>query len=69
MNKVITRRGVLAGAASLLATPAIAQEIEEQPEFTRRNMSGFKKFRWQDHFETLGRGAIVADTNSRALHF
>ena len=25
--------------------------------------------RWQDHFDTLGLGAIVADTGSRALHF
>jgi len=24
---------------------------------------------WRDHFDTLGKGAIVADTTSRALHF
>ncbi|MEL6120533.1 MAG: L,D-transpeptidase family protein [Pseudomonadota bacterium] len=69
MRKFITRRGVLAGGVSLLAAPAIAQETGEQQEFTRRNMSGFKKFKWQDHFDSLGKGAIVADTNSRALHF
>ena len=73
MGKLITRRGVLAGGASILAAPAIAQGIApedtEQQEFVRRNLSGFKKLKWQDHFDTLGKGAIVADTNSRALHF
>ncbi|MEL7012464.1 MAG: L,D-transpeptidase, partial [Pseudomonadota bacterium] len=61
MKKLITRRSLLAGGASLLAVPAIAQEAAETQEFTRRNMSGFKKFKWEDHFDSLGRGAIVAD--------
>lgn len=35
----------------------------------RRNISSFRAERWQDHFDSLGKGAIVADTVSRALHF
>ena len=34
-----------------------------------RNMSSFTMQHWQDHFDQLGVGAIVADTGSRALHF
>jgi lipoprotein-anchoring transpeptidase ErfK/SrfK len=34
-----------------------------------RNISSFTMQRWQDHFDELGPGAIVADTESRALHF
>lgn len=73
MKKTFTRRRMLVGGLSLLATPSVAQSIaaepEDAPEFVRRNLSGFKKLKWQDHFDTLGKGAIVADTNSRALHF
>ena len=34
-----------------------------------RNASSFATQRWQDHFDSLGKGAIVADTISRALHY
>ncbi len=34
-----------------------------------RNISSFTMQKWQDHFDILGQGAIVADTGSRALHF
>ena len=72
MGRMITRRSVLAGGASLLAAPAIADDVSgegDYAEFVRRNLSGFKKLHWQDHFDMLGNGAIVADTSSRALHF
>lgn len=34
-----------------------------------RNISSVTMQHWQDHFDALGLGAIVADTTSRALHF
>jgi lipoprotein-anchoring transpeptidase ErfK/SrfK len=36
---------------------------------TRRNVSGFATHHWSDHFESLGTGAIVADTSSTSLHY
>lgn len=48
-----------------LAMPAIAR-AQAAPA---RNISSFTMQHWQDHFDTLGLGAIVADTTSRALHF
>lgn len=35
----------------------------------RRNMSSFKTRDWQDHFDTLGAGAILCDITSRAVHY
>ena len=52
-------------AASGLAMPTILR-AQEAPV---HNISSFTAQRWQDHFETLGKGAIVSDTKSRALHF
>lgn len=48
-----------------LAMPAIAR-AQVGPD---HNISSFVMQRWQDHFDELGLGAIVADTGSRALHF
>ena len=35
----------------------------------RRNASSFRNQDWRDHFETLGKATIIADTQSRALHY
>ena len=55
------------------AQPGTAQPGTAQPtpddSFARHNISAFRAERWQDHFDSLGKGAIVADTMSRALHF
>lgn len=65
----------LMAAAPVLTTPflgssAMAQEIDAQErEGVRHNISSFRTVNWREHFDTLGRGAIVADTVSRALHF
>lgn len=48
-----------------LTLPAIARGQAA----SKRNTSGFTMQHWQDHFDVLGLGAIVADTRSRALHF
>ncbi|KGM49464.1 L,D-transpeptidase [Pseudooceanicola atlanticus] len=83
MNRKIlhpTRRAFVAGGALALAAPGLlrAQDAEtpapdaatDQPvDGVRRNVSSFVRQDWQDHFDSLGKGAIVADTTSRALHY
>jgi L,D-transpeptidase ErfK/SrfK len=69
-----SRRAVLTGLAAALATPSILRAETPEPlilgdDGVRRNASSFTVQRWEDHFETLGKAAIVADTTSRALHF
>ncbi|MEB8387492.1 L,D-transpeptidase family protein [Rhodobacteraceae bacterium KMM 6894] len=64
----LTRRKALTlGVASLatLATPALANT--QAP--VRRNASAFVTRDWRKHFKSLGKGAIICDTSSRALHF
>ncbi len=76
----LTRRGLLAGAAATLATPSLlrAQSTDAFPqnepairdtESVNRNLSAFRQQHWQDHFDTLGVGALMADISSRALHY
>ncbi len=66
-----TRRAVLAGlagtaaaAGALLAAPAIAQGASPG-----RNLSGFRALDWRPYFDTTANGAILVDTQSRALHY
>ncbi|MVO14686.1 L,D-transpeptidase [Parasedimentitalea huanghaiensis] len=79
-NSRFTRRHALLSAVATLATPSLlraqssdAFPIEERPVNgaapTKRNISAFQKQQWQDHFDTLGVGCLLADINSRALHY
>ena len=77
-NHVTNRRGFVLGASAALAglaTPLRAQqltgEIQGEADVRRadRNIMGFRSVDWRDHFDTLRNGAILTDTNSRALHF
>ncbi|WP_241557983.1 L,D-transpeptidase [Falsirhodobacter deserti] len=62
-----TRRTLLLGA---LAAPAlISTPLRAQVMSTRSNVSSFQMQDWRDHFDGLGKGAILADLTSRALHF
>ncbi len=65
-----------AGAAlPLMAAPAIlraqdaADPLVQSGPAPRRNVSSFVRQDWREHFDQLGKGAIVCDTRSRALHY
>lgn len=64
----------VAGVATL-ATPSILRAqvtgptIRSENTGEKHNISSFRPQNWQDHFQNLGVGAIVADTASRALHY
>ncbi|RJL03353.1 L,D-transpeptidase [Paracoccus aestuarii] len=59
----LTRRSTLGLiAAAGLVTPTILRAQD-------RNASSFTMQHWQDHFDSLGKGVIVCDVTSRALHF
>jgi lipoprotein-anchoring transpeptidase ErfK/SrfK len=76
----LNRRHFLAGAAGLglagaLSSPALAQSMEDSTEFVApavgptNNISSFRMQNWQDYFENTRNGAILADLESRAVHF
>lgn len=50
------------------AFPAHEPVIRDQVP-VRRNQSSFVQQDWRDHFDTLGKGAILCDTTSRAVHY
>jgi L,D-transpeptidase ErfK/SrfK len=74
-----TRRRFLAGGAALIGSPVLAQtELAEEdplrpapePEApVIRNISSFRSVQWQPYFTNLNNGAILVDTQSRALHY
>jgi L,D-transpeptidase ErfK/SrfK len=70
-QRKLDRRTMIFGTASLLATPSIlrAQEIPaniEEPT-VRRNISSFVIHDWRDHFDRLGKGILLSDTNTKVL--
>ncbi|GHG87545.1 L,D-transpeptidase [Pseudodonghicola xiamenensis] len=76
----ITRRSALLGAAVTLATPALlrAQSTDAFPQSeepirdqfpVRRNISAFREQHWEDHFDSLGVGCLLADIGSRCVHY
>lgn len=74
----LSRRTFLAGTASVLAAPAIAQDVNDAAtteierdigNIVRRNASSFRSLDWQPYFSNTKNGAILVDIRSRALHF
>ena len=62
----LSRRGFAGGlGAALLSAPSLLRA--ETPAPVRRNASGFRTHKWQDHFDRLEKGIIISDTNSRVL--
>jgi hypothetical protein len=71
--------GIAAGAASLGA-PAILRaqtadplrdfvpDEQDQPRLLRR-ISAQRARRWEDHFDSVARDAILCDVNDRVLHY
>lgn len=69
MKPSLSRRRFLLAAPVLgaaLATPAL---LRAETPTLRNNLSSFVMRDWRDHFDTLGAGTIIADIQSRALHF
>jgi len=73
-----SRRTFLAATAAALGTPALAQgvngtgttEVERDvSETVRHNISSFRALHWRPYFSNLRNGAVLVDTQSRALHF
>ncbi len=75
MTRKLSRRTALslggAAAATLMLPAAVRAQSAQNAlgDFSRRNISSFSMQDWRDHFDTLGKGVVVADTTSRALHF
>jgi len=74
----VDRRTFVTGAASLLATPSIAQVVDGEgtveverdiSEVVRHNISSFRSLDWRPYFNDTKGGAILVDVPSRALHF
>lgn len=74
MPDLITRRHAIVAGMAALCAPAVVRAQDFEPNLradsnARRNASAFQTQRWEDHFETLGKVTLVADTASRALHY
>ena len=67
--------GAAAAATGWMTRPAEAQQFtgiierEQAVATVRRNIQSFRIVRWQDHFSNLRNGAMLADVQSRALHY
>ena len=77
-GKDLSRRAFIAGTASVIGTPLIAQNLDgvgtvemekDITEAVRHNISGFRALAWQPYFSNLNDGAVLVDISSRALHF
>lgn len=76
-NGNLSRRlflGVSAAVASGVAAPAIAQSVNStnyngDVTSSKRNISSFRSLDWRPYFSNTRNGAILVDTQSRALHF
>ncbi len=62
----LTRRRLLIGATATLATPSLALAREDVIGVAR-NASAFALHDWRDHFDSLGKGIVISDTNTRVL--
>ncbi len=74
-TSTMNRRAFLATTAATVGTGALAQtdgstEMEgDLSQQLQRNISSFRSLDWQPYFNNLRKGAVLVDTQSRALHF
>ncbi|MFT6075764.1 MAG: lipoprotein-anchoring transpeptidase ErfK/SrfK [Yoonia sp.] len=64
--RTLSRRAFVSGVgATALAAPSVlrAQALDS----VTRNVASFRPHEWQDHFETIGKGILLADTGARFL--
>jgi len=59
------RTFVAAAGASALFAPAIS--VAQEASDDTRNIASFSPHQWQDHFDALGVGILMADTTGRFL--
>ncbi|MDR9394712.1 MAG: L,D-transpeptidase [Roseovarius sp.] len=59
---------MMTGLAAI-AAPGILRAEKTATLPHRRNASSFVTQDWRDHFDELGQGAILADIDSRAVHY
>lgn len=65
---ILDRRQFLVAAAGgviALAAPSVLRAQETVP--ARSNISSFRLHAWQDHFDSLGKGILLSDTNTKVL--
>ena len=65
----LTRRAAIASGLAALAAPTVLRADSHASMPNRRNASAFVTRDWRDHFDSLGKGALLADIDSRALHY
>lgn len=68
-NRITRRSAVLSGLASAAAPGGLMAQTEQPAKRVRRNVSAFQSKNWRSYFDEIGQGAIIADIESRALHF
>ena len=67
----LTRRAALAALGGAIAIPGVlrAQSADPAAQPPERNISSFQIADWRDHFDSLGKATVVADTRARLLHY
>ncbi|TDT72704.1 L,D-transpeptidase-like protein [Litoreibacter halocynthiae] len=62
----VDRRGFIGSAsAAALFAPSLLRAQEQSS--VRRNVSSFLTHQWQDHFDKIGKGILLSDTNTMVL--
>lgn len=75
----LSRRTALVTGVAALVAPVVAradiqdipmaQQAAIVPPASRRNVASFRAIDWQDHFDNLNEVTLIADTQSRVLHY
>ncbi|MBI1218369.1 MAG: L,D-transpeptidase family protein [Rhodobacteraceae bacterium] len=69
MTQTLHRRTFMLGATLAAAGLAAPSLVRADDAGVDANISSFRAKAWKDYFPSLRHGAILADTQSRAVHF